>query len=110
MFWLTASVAYADAPAVVEVQARPDAAGWTVDVTVAHPDSGWDHYADGWRVELADGKVLGVRDLLHPHVAEQPFTRSLGGIDFPDSAQFVVIRTRCNQDGWSTTTTTIGLP
>ncbi len=50
------------------------------DVTVRHADSGWDHYADRWEVRDAGGAVLATRVLLHPHVAEQPFTRSLGGV------------------------------
>ena len=39
-------------------------------VTVAHPDSGWDHYVDRWEIIGPDGKVLGVRVLLHSHVQE----------------------------------------
>jgi hypothetical protein len=52
---------------------------WRVEVTVQHADSGWDHYADAWEVVAPDGAVLGTRTLLHPHVDEQPFTRSLSG-------------------------------
>lgn len=46
------------------------------DVTVAHADTGWDHYADGWQVLDLDGNLLGERILAHPHEREQPFTRS----------------------------------
>jgi len=46
------------------------------DVTVRHADTGWQHYVDRWQVIGADGAVLGERVLLHPHVGEQPFTRS----------------------------------
>ncbi len=72
-------------PAVVEgAIARAVGAEWTVDVTLSHGDTGWDDYADGWRIEDASGAVLGTRELLHPHVTEQPFTRSLVGCDrFP---------------------------
>ena len=31
------------------------------DVTVAHADTGWDHYADGWQVLDLDGNQLGER-------------------------------------------------
>lgn len=50
---------------------------YRVDATVQHADTGWDHYADRWDVLGPDGTVLGVRELAHPHVNEQPFTRSL---------------------------------
>ena len=46
------------------------------DVTVAHGDIGWEHYADSWQVLDLDGNVLGERILAHPHEREQPFTRS----------------------------------
>ncbi|MFK7996628.1 MAG: hypothetical protein AB8B87_21000 [Granulosicoccus sp.] len=50
---------------------------YRIDATVEHSDTGWDHYANRWDVLSPDGTVLGVRELAHPHVNEQPFTRSL---------------------------------
>jgi len=50
------------------------------DVTVSHSDEGWDHYADKWEIAGPDGTVIGTRTLYHPHVDEQPFTRSLAGL------------------------------
>jgi hypothetical protein len=52
-------------------------------VTVRHDDTGWEHYADRWEVLASDGTVLATRVLLHPHVNEQPFTRSLTGVAIP---------------------------
>lgn len=72
-----------------------------MSVTLAHPDTGWDHYADGWRIETEDGTVVGTRELLHPHVEEQPFTRSLTVNDLPRGPLF--IRAKCSVDGWSLT-------
>ncbi len=74
--------------------------GWTISVTVAHADTGWDHYADGWEVLDDSGNVLGFRKLHHPHVEEQPFTRSLHDVMIPDGAHKVYVRLRCNVDGW----------
>ncbi len=62
------------------------------DITVAHADTGWDHYADKWDVVAPDGTVLGTRILHHPHVNEQPFTRSLSNIKIPVSIDRVTIR------------------
>jgi len=56
---------------------------WSVNVTLKHDDTGWDHYADNWRLVDAKGSVLGDRVLFHPHVNEQPFTRSLNAINIP---------------------------
>ncbi|MFO7954625.1 hypothetical protein [Thioalkalivibrio sp.] len=85
------------------LEARLHASGpnqWRVSVTVEHPDSGWDHYADAWRVLDADGNVLGERILHHPHVNEQPFTRSLRRLSIPEGTRFVQIEARCSQDDW----------
>lgn len=96
-FALFVSPALADGPVIEDVQIDGD----RVSVTLSHPDTGWDHYADGWEVLDADGNSLGVRELLHPHVAEQPFTRSLSYVQVPQGATAIYVRARCNVDGWS---------
>jgi hypothetical protein len=70
------------------------------DVTVRHADTGWDHYADKWEVISPEGQVLATRTLLHPHVAEQPFTRSLSRVRVPNSMSHVVVRAHDNVDGY----------
>jgi hypothetical protein len=66
---------------------------FTFSVTVSSPDTGWDKYADEWRIESESGEVLAVRELTHPHVDEQPFTRSLGGVEIaPGSSVTVAAR------------------
>jgi len=61
-------------------------------VGVQHADTGWKHYADKWEVLTPDGDILGLRKLLHPHVDEQPFTRSLSGVKIPASIRQVTVR------------------
>ena len=108
-FLLLATPAVADAPVIEDASARISGSTWTISVTLSHPDTGWDHYADGWRVEAPDGTELGFRELLHPHVTEQPFTRSLSGITIPNETTEVLIRTRCNVDGWADDTVPLTL-
>jgi len=62
------------------------------DVTVRHNDTGWDEYADRWEVLDGKGNILGTRVLFHPHVDEQPFTRSLTGVKIPPGIASVTIR------------------
>jgi hypothetical protein len=107
---VAASPAVADPPVVTGASAVAESGGWRFDVTLTHPDTGWDHYADAWRIETPDGTVLGLRELAHPHVEEQPFTRSLSGVTLPEGLTGVVIRPRCNTDGWSETTFPLQLP
>ncbi len=65
---------------------------WTFAVTLSHGDTGWDDYVDGWHVETADGAILGTRILLHPHVDEQPFTRSLSDVTLGEGVDEIFIR------------------
>lgn len=74
---------------------------WTVDVTLRHADSGWDHYADQWRVVDAEGHVLGKRVLLHPHVDEQPFTRGQSGVNIPPGVTTVFVEAHDQVHGWT---------
>ena len=46
-----------------------------------------------------DGTVLGVRVLTHPHVDEQPFTRSLSGVAIPPGIDTVTVRARDSVHG-----------
>lgn len=107
---LCTSPAFADAPKVENATAQRSGDTWRFDVTLSHPDTGWDHYADGWRVLDMDGNELGMRVLYHPHENEQPFTRSLGGVQIPAGASQVQIQSRCNIDGWSEETFVLTLP
>jgi hypothetical protein len=96
---------------VVAVEAVQESAGtWRFDVTVAHADEGWDHYADRWEVLAPDGSVLGTRVLLHPHVGEQPFTRSLGGVAIPAGVDHVIVRTHDSVHGLGGAEMTVELP
>ncbi len=100
---------FADQAMVERATARQSGPNWSFDVTIRHPDSGWDHYADGWSVNAPDGTELGFRKLAHPHETEQPFTRSLSGVAVPEGVDEVVIRARDSVHGWSDETYIIKL-
>lgn len=110
LFLLAVGPALADPPAIDRVQITPQGDTWRFDVTISHPDTGWDDYADGWRVLDMAGNELGLRVLHHPHVTEQPFTRSLGGVKIPDGTKQVQIEARDSVGGWSGYTTIVTLP
>jgi len=80
------------------------------EVTLRHADTGWDHYADRWDVVAPDGSVLGTRVLHHPHVDEQPFTRSLSGIKIPTGTPHVTIRAHDKVHGYQGQTLQLELP
>lgn len=101
----------AEEPVIENVKATPEGGGsWRFDVTIRHPDTGWDHYADGWRVLDMEGNELGMRVLYHPHVNEQPFTRSLSGVAIPEGTKQVQIQARDLPEGWNAGTVVVDLP
>ena len=80
---------------------------WAFHVSVEHPDTGWEDYADGWDVVTPDGEVIKpdpdspfTRLLLHPHENEQPFTRSQSGIAIPEGVTQVRVRAHDLVDGY----------
>lgn len=96
---------------VVGVEASNEGSGtYRFDVTVAHGDEGWDHYADAWDVVAPDGTVLGTRVLAHPHENEQPFTRSLGGVAIPDGVTEVILRAKDSVHEYGGEEMTVTLP
>lgn len=79
-------------------------------VTLEHADTGWEHYANQWDVLSLDGDVLGTRVLYHPHVDEQPFTRSLSGVSIPKTMKQVKIRAKDLKHGYSNQEYLVKLP
>ena len=104
----TAAAGEAD---VLDVRVEREAGGsYRFTVTVAHADEGWDHYADQWDVVAPDGTVLGTRVLAHPHVTEQPFARSLSGVEIPDGIDSVTVRARDSVHGYGGIEQTVDVP
>ena len=110
-FFLSLIAAQADEADVVSATIKETASGvYTISATVRHGDTGWDHYADGWEVVGPDGKVIATRELAHPHVNEQPFTRSKSGIRIPAGISEVTIRARDSVHGHGGETVTLAVP
>lgn len=84
--------------------------GYRIEVTVRHADEGWEHYADRWEVLSPDGMVLATRVLHHPHVEEQPFTRSLNGVRIPEGIDEIIIRAHDSLDGYGGRSLRVKLP
>lgn len=109
--FLMGAAAYAGEADVVDVKIRVTAKGiYSFDVTVRHADEGWKHYADRWDVVTPEGTVLGTRTLYHPHVDEQPFTRSLSGVSIADSIREVSVRAHDSVHGYGGKTMTVAVP
>lgn len=78
-------------------------------VTISSPYDTPDRYADAIRIRNADGTVYGVRELLHDHASEQPFTRSVTGVTVPDGVAEVVVEARDKTNGWGGKTQTVSV-
>jgi len=92
IFLLLPGVLFAGEADVVRVEVDRSGSSYSFDVTVQHSDEGWQHYADKWDIVGPDGKILATRVLYHPHVSEQPFTRSLSGVEIGAGISSVIIR------------------
>jgi hypothetical protein len=98
-------------PDIVSVKVR--AAGpitFDFDVTVSSPYDTPGRYADGFRVVLLNGEVLGERKLLHDHQSEQPFTRDLHAVKIPSSIKIVVVQGRDQKYGYGGKSVQVQLP
>lgn len=79
---------------------KRDNGSYCFNVTVRHNDTGWEHYADAWKVSDLKGNTLATRILAHPHENEQPFTRSKCGIVIPKDISKVAVQAKSNKHGY----------
>jgi len=108
---LGAGAAAAGEADVLDVKVQREQAGtYRFAVTVRHADQGEQHYADRWEVVTPDGKVLATRALQHPHVKEQPFTRTLIGVKIPPGVRRVTVRAHDKVHGTGGKDLTVDLP
>ena len=108
---LLSTTAYAGEADVIEVNlTHTGNHTYRLDVTVRHADEGWKHYANKWEVTAPDGTVLGTRILAHPHVDEQPFTRSLSGVKIPADINEVIVRAHDLVHEYGGKTVTVAVP
>jgi hypothetical protein len=97
---LLSPLAFAGDVRIVDVRVECSAS-CTFSVTLEHGDEGWNHFANQWDVLTLDDELLGSRVLHHPHVDEQPFTRSLSGVIIPAGVRQVKVRARDSMHGYS---------
>jgi hypothetical protein len=96
---------------VVAVRVRPAGGDrFDFDVTIRSRDTGWARYADRFDVLGPDGRLLGQRELLHPHEDEQPFTRELTGLRVPPGIRRVTVRAHMKGVGHDGATMEVALP
>lgn len=101
LFFLAAGQVLAGEVEIVHTRFELQAPGsWHVSTTLKHDDSGWDHYADAWRVVNEKGDDLGTRTLFHPHENEQPFTRS-DTVHIPEGVTTVYVEAHDKVHGWA---------
>ena len=108
---LMSTAAFAGEADVIEVEVRRIGGDtYRFDVTVRHADEGWEHFANKWEITAPDGTVLGTRILAHPHVEEQPFTRSLSGVKIPENLAEITVRAHDLVHGYGGKTVEVKVP
>ncbi|MEZ5651802.1 MAG: hypothetical protein R3E87_14790 [Burkholderiaceae bacterium] len=102
--------AHAGAADVLAVDVHAQGDGYRFSATIRSADRGWQRYCDRFEILAPDGRVLATRILVHPHVDEQPFTRSLDDVRIPGDVGHVVVRARMKPDGASGATIRVTWP
>ena len=97
-------------PDVVAAELEPDGDAWRLSATLSSPYDTPERYADAFRALDEDGAVLGVRELAHDHANEQPFTRSLTGLEIPDEVIRITVEGRDLVHGWGGATVELNTP
>ena len=98
---LSSALASAGQVEIVMTQFTKKADTWHVGTTLRHGDTGWEHYADAWRLVDEKGDEIGKRTLYHPHVNEQQFTRSLSSFQIPGDKKIIFVEAHDLEHGWS---------
>ncbi len=96
-------------PDVLEAELEPAGDAWRLSATISSPYDTPERYADAFRVLTPDGEELGVRELLHDHADEQPFTRSLE-VEIPADVAEVIVEGRDQRHGWGGGTVRVPVP
>ena len=92
LFWICSCVCYGGEAGIVNAEVECSHKLCRFRVTMQHEDEGWEHYVNRFEIlNLEKNKILGFRKLQHPHVKEQPFTRS-ASVLFDELPSAVVIR------------------
>jgi len=97
-------------PDIVGVEVSRSGSGYTFAVTLSSPYDTAQRYANAFRVRAEDGTVYGVNELTHDHASEQPFTRSLFGVQIPAGVTNVVVEGLDQANGWGGGTQAVELP
>ena len=97
-------------PDVLSAELEPTDDTWRLHATLSSPYDTPERYADAFRALAEDGTVLGVRELAHDHANEQPFTRSLNGLEIPDGIERITVEGRDLRYGWGGATVELEVP
>ncbi len=97
-------------PDVLDAQLEATGDTWRLSATLSSPYDTPERYADAFRALAPNGEELGVRVLLHDHANEQPFTRSLTGLEIPDDVDTVIVEGRDLEYGWGGDTVALEVP
>ena len=107
----TSPIGGSDCPVVEAVEMVETSPGvYRISATVRSVDIEDISYADAWEIRDLEGNVLGIRVLTHPHANEQPFTRSLSGVEIPDDVAEVVVDARDSVQGYCGVSLQVAVP
>lgn len=91
------------------VQAMQSDGLWKFKITVYHPDTGVDHMYNSVAIFTPDETRIGYADVPNPSIGAGNVTTQVLGVTIPEDLEYIIIRGKCNDYGWTQTGTIIAL-
>lgn len=85
---------------ILDVRLEQKGGQWNVRAMVHHPDTGWDHYVDQWRITTEDGDVIASNIVAEPHTDEQHYA-VVRDVAIPRRLNTFIVEAHDSKNGWS---------
>ena len=93
--------ALADEVEIRMVQAMQSDGLWKFEITVYHPDSGDEHMYSSIAIFTPDETQIGYADVPTPSIGADHVTTQVLNVAIPEDVEYIVIRGKCSDYGWT---------
>lgn len=98
---ITALPAFADEVEIRMVQAMQSNGLWKFEITVYHPDTGTDHMYNSVAIFTPNETQIGSADVPTPSIGADHVTTQVLDVHIPEEVEYILIRGKCSDYGWT---------
>lgn len=91
------------------VQAMQSDGLWKFKITVYHPDSSAEHMYNSIAIFTPDETRIGYAEVPTPSIGADNVTTQVLNVTIPEDLEYIIVRGKCNDYGWTQTGTIIAL-